>query len=105
MNHIFEVAIHMDDEKIVKNIEETAEKRIIDTLVEKTLDCITDKRWGYRGKTERDFNPLKRMASEQVKNIITEHKDVIIEGAINELANRLMRTKAVKEKISELEVN
>ena len=94
----------MDDEKIVKNIEKTAEDRIINELVERTLDCITDKRWGYRGKTERDFNPLKRMASEQVANIIAEHKDIIIEGAINELASRLMRTKAAKEKINELEV-
>ena len=47
MNHIFEVSIHMDDEKIVKNIEKTAEDRIINELVERTLDCITDKSCRY----------------------------------------------------------
>lgn len=101
MNHILQVSISIEDEKIIKSVEETAHKEIISNLTDKTLDVISEKRWGYGHSRERDFNPLKRMAEKRVVEIIDEHKDFIIEGAIKELANRLIRTKACKEKLNE----
>lgn len=40
MEHIFNIAINVEDERIVRSIEEKAESRITETIVEKTLDAI-----------------------------------------------------------------
>lgn len=91
-----QIAISVEDEKIVKRVEETAEKQIIETLTERVENVISEKH-GWYGKTERDYAPLKNMVSEQITKILQENKDLIISEASKILAEKLAKSKAGKE--------
>lgn len=96
MEHIIQMAISVEDEKIVKKVEETAESQIIQTLSEKVENVISEKR-GWYGDRERDYTPLKNMVSEQITNILDDNKDFILFEASKILADKLARSKAGKE--------
>ena len=96
MEHIIQMAISVEDEKIVKKVEETAESQIIKTLSEKVEDVISERK-GWYGSKERDYAPLKNMVSEQVEKILNENKDLILSEASKILADKLARSKAGKE--------
>lgn len=95
MKHIFNIAIDMDDERIIRAVEEDAETRIINTLTEKILDVISTKK-GYYSKN-RDFSPLKEMAMNVVTEMVSRHKDYIISEAIKEVAKKIYSSKACKD--------
>lgn len=95
MKHIFNIAIDMDDDRIIHAIEDSAEKQIINTLTEKTLDVISTKESFYSKR--RDFSPLKEMATNVVNEIIFRHKDYIISEAIKEVAKKICSSKACKD--------
>lgn len=95
MEHIIQMAISVEDEKIVKRVEETAEKQIIETLTGRVENVISEKH-GWYGKTERDYTPLKNMVSEQIEKILDENKDLILSEASKILADKLARSKAGK---------
>lgn len=96
MEHIIQMAISVEDEKIVKRVEETAKKQIIETLTDRVENIISEK-CGWYGKTERDYAPLKNMVSEQITKILQENKDLIISEASKILAEKLAKSKAGKE--------
>ncbi len=96
MEHIMQIAISIEDEKIVKRVEETAEKQIIETLTDRVENVISEKR-GWYGKAERDYAPLKNMVSEQIEKILEENKAFILSEASKILADKLARSKAGKE--------
>ena len=96
MEHIIQMAISVEDEKIVKRVEETAEKQIIETLTDRVENVIS-KKHGWYGKSERDYTPLKNMVSEQIEKILDENKDLILSEASKILADKLARSKAGKE--------
>lgn len=96
MEHIIQMAISIEDEKIVKKIEETAESQIIQTLTDRVEDVISEKR-GWYGSKERDYAPLKNMVSEQIEKILQENKDFILSEASKILAEKLARSKTGKE--------
>lgn len=96
MEHIIQMAISVEDEKIVRMVEETAEKQIIETLTGRVENVISEKR-GWYGKSEKDYTPLKNMVSEQVAKILDENKDLILSEASKILADKLARSKAGKE--------
>ena len=95
MKHIFNIAIDMDDERIIRAVEEDAETRIINTLTEKTLDAISTKEGYYSNR--RDFSPLKEMAMNVVTEMVSRHKDYIIGEAIKEVAKKIYSSKACKD--------
>lgn len=96
MEHIIQVAIGVDDERIVKEVERTAENQIIQSLTEKVEDVIFGKR-GWYGSKGRDYTPLKNMVSEQITKILEENKDFILSEASKILADKLARSKVGKE--------
>lgn len=104
MEHIIQMAISVEDEKIVKKVEETAESQIIQMLTEKVENVISEKR-GWYGKSERDYTPLKNMVSEQIAKVLEENKDFILSEASKILADKLARSKAGKEIIQNLRDN
>ena len=104
MEHIIQMAISVEDEKIVKRVEETAENQIIQTLTNRVEDVISEKR-GWYGKTERDYTPLKNMVQDQVEKILNENKDFILSEASKILADKLVRSKAGKEILQGLKEN
>ncbi len=95
MEHIIQMAISIEDKRIVEKVEETAERQIIQTLTEEVRDVISEKR-GWRGD-ERDYAPLKDMVSERVLGMLEENKDFILSNASKILADKLARSKAGKE--------
>lgn len=104
MEHIIQMAISVEDEKIVKKVEETAENQIIQTITDRVENVISEKR-GWYEKSERDYTPLKNMVSEQIERILQENKDFILSEASKILADKLARSKAGKEVLQGLKEN
>lgn len=104
MEHIIQMAISVEDEKIVKRVEETAENQIIETLTDRVENVIS-KKHGWYGKSEKDYTPLKDMVSEQIEKILDENKDLILFEASKILADKLARSKAGKEVLQGLKEN
>lgn len=103
MEHIFNIAINVEDERIVRSIEEKAESRITETLVEKTLDAISTKRrvWG-RSEDERDFSRLREIVNSTIESVIRENKDIIIKEAVATIARKIYGSKACKEAVAKM---
>lgn len=92
MEHIVQFAIGIDDEAIVKRVEENAEKVIINELQAQIKKTIFDK--DYFG---RPTETLSTWAESHLDGFLEKHKTEIIECAGKYLAERLARTKAAKE--------
>ncbi len=94
MEHIVQFAIGIDDEAITKKIQENAEKIITQNIQQRVERCIfgTD----YRGNPE---NRLNYSAETMFMKWLDSHKDEIIQYASNALADKMIRTKAVKTAI------
>lgn len=99
MEHIFSIAISMDDETIKKQVAEKAEKEIMSNLQREVGQIIFEHASYYAyGNNNKGYNPncLSNWAKMQFDNFLKEHKDEIIAGAAKELGDRLARTKAGK---------
>ena len=101
MEHIFNIAINMDDERIKETVANKAEKEIMANLTREVGRVIFQKHdpcYGRYSDKEKGYNAscLSDWAKMQFEGFMYEHKDEIIAGAANALADRLMRTKAAK---------
>lgn len=96
MEHLIQMAISVEDEKIVKRVEETAEKQIIEMLTDRVENVISEKH-GWYVESKRDYTPLKNMVSEQITKILDDNKDFILAEASKILADKLAKSKAGKE--------
>lgn len=95
MQHIFNVAIDMDDERIIKAVSEKAEREILKMMCSKVEEIIYQKDyWG--GTKSQNLNPLRDMVGKKVEEILKENKDYILNEAAKILADRLLRSKAGK---------
>lgn len=97
MEHILQFAINIDDDAIVKRIQENAEKTITKELKSEIGKNIfaTD----YYG---RPTDRLSDWSASFIKEFLENYKDQIIEATGNALAEKLMKTKAVKEMVEGL---
>jgi hypothetical protein len=98
MEHIFNIAINMDDERIKEQIANKAEKEIMANLTKEVGQVIFERTsyYSYRDNKGYDPNHLSNWAKMQFEQFLKDHKDEIIKGAAKELADRLARTKAGK---------
>lgn len=94
MEHIVQFAIGIDDEAIAKRIQENAEKIIIQKIQQNVEKCIftTD----YYGNSK---NRLNATAETMFLNWLDSHKEEIIQLASKALADKMVKTKAVKAAI------
>ena len=97
MQHIVNVAFDFDDEKVKASIENQVHKEVIDNITNEIKQNMYRKQWG--GYDKDNPEPLKNMIEKNVKDILEEHKEMIIEIAANKLADSLKRSKAVKEAV------
>lgn len=102
--HIVNVAFDFDDDKVRKTLEESAEKKVIDTLtndIKKAICSKSDSYYGYNAKPndENFTNGLKAIVYDEIDKVLLDNKDKIIEIAADKLAERLSKTKAAKELI------
>ena len=99
MEHIVQIAIGVDDDRIKNIIEEKAEEQIILQLTQEIRDVIFKKSSYYRKHADPARDPLSNFSEGLMMDVIEKHTDTIVEKAAELLADRLMRTKAVKEAI------
>ena len=89
------VVIGVDEQKIAKGIEKDVEKRVINAIKDEIWKVMFDKNPYNYGC---DNDPLRRLIKVQIDEVLREHQDKIIELAATMLAEKLVRTKVVKEK-------
>lgn len=103
MQHIVNVAFDFDDKKIADSIEDQVHTEVVNNITEEVKKVIFEKKWGHkRCYDDSDPAPLKRIVEDRVSEILEENKDIIIDGAIKLLAEKLSRTKLVKEAVGKL---
>ncbi len=94
MEHILQFGINIDDERIKSTIEAKAEKIVNEIVKKDIIEALTGNRdnstWDYSRK-------LQNLVNDTIEKFCDEHKDVIINLAADRLAEKLARTKAVKE--------
>lgn len=99
MEHIIQFGIGIDDEAIRQKVEAAAEQHI---LREIELDV---RRAIYKQNPYRrdDFtNAYTSYFDEKITGFLEAHKEEIIESASKQLADRLVRSKKVKEMLGEV---
>ena len=100
MEHILQFAVNIDDDAIVKNIIKNAEKNITKELEKQVRSCLFKTGTDYYG---RDYNAgMTTWMENYVKEFFITNKDEIIYAAANKLANKMIKTKAVKEAIGDV---
>lgn len=92
MEHIVQFAIGIDDDAIVKRVEERAEKMIIDELRKKVEGAFFAKSY-YGNPTNEPGAWSERL----FMDFLAEHKAEILECAGKYLAEKLSKTKAGRE--------
>lgn len=95
MEHIVQFAIGIDDQTIAKRIEENAEKVILKEIKTMIADHIFENRYGKHVG-------LSGRSAKMVEEWLDQHKQEIIDKAAEHLADKLARTKAVREMVQEL---
>ena len=100
MEHIVQFAIGIDDDAIKKRITDSAEKQIKDELMKDIKSAIEHEIFDmYRGPWDKEAKRigLQNWCKELVVQTLNKHEDKIVELAAEKLADKLSRTKAIKE--------
>ena len=100
MEHIVQFGIGIDDEIIKKRVEEKAEKEIIQSIKEDIANTMFERYYSY--STPRNhIVDVKSFAENIFKEFLEENKDLIIDTAIKQLVDSLLRKKIVKDKLEQ----
>ena len=91
------VVIGVDEVKIAKEIEKDVTNQVIANITEEIKDILYTK-YTYTGKTTDE--PLRQMVRTEVINVIKDREDIILDSAAKYLAEKMAKTKAVKEAIN-----
>lgn len=92
--HIVQLAISIDDGKIIAGVEEAARKQIINNLQDKLMLAVFNPK--YYGREEIDVSDPKEWVRSRFELFLESHKDEIIGAAAKQLADKLVRSKAGK---------
>ena len=100
VEHIVTLAINIDDDKIIRGIEEAAQSQIVRELKSDFVKAIFQSRYSYStGKDDVDYSSVKSWVECEFDSFLKENKTAIIEVAAKCLCEKLARTKAVKEMV------
>lgn len=96
--HLIPITISVDDETIEKKAMEYASKTIADEVMKVThkVDRWSDK------VIKGDTTPLKEMVESQISELLKAHSDEIIQNASLILANKLLKSKKIKDYLSSI---
>ena len=101
MEHLVQFMIGIDDDAIKKRITESAEKQIVEGLKAKYESEIEHQIFKFdrdRWNGNKEFKVgLQPWVEDLVVKLLDKHQDEIIERAADRLADKLSRTKAIKE--------
>lgn len=93
--HILQFAVSIDEDRIVQMVEDRAVKAGVDNITK-----LVEQRNKARGYYDQSY--IDKVINDRVSDLIKENKEIIIEKAANKLADRLVRTRVVKEKVAEV---
>lgn len=97
MEHILQFAIGIDDDAIVKRIEENAEKTITKDLRAKVGKLMFGV--GYGGG---ELDNITGWTESMFREYLDEHKEEIVRLAAKFLAERLAKSKAAREMLNDV---
>ena len=104
MEHIVQFGIGIDDEAIRKIVMEKAEKSILDDLKKQIRTDIDNQIFvidrGWYGKDYKRVG-LQDWVNDLVVKTLEDNKDQIIKMASERLADKMSRTKTIKEAMAE----
>lgn len=89
------VVIGVDEERIVKGIEKDVEAKVVKAIKDEIWKVMFAKDSYYQYTNDE---PLRRLIRAQIDEFLKEKEDKIVMAATTMLAEKLARTKAVKEK-------
>lgn len=96
MEHVIQIAVGVDDERIAKICEEAAAKQVIEDI---RMAAHGTK---YYGGINDEPEKLKELFKEEIEKCVEENKDKIIQLAVAEVSRGILRTKALKEAVGDL---
>ena len=91
MQHLIQFTFDFEDDNIRRKIESGIEKQIVSKIQNDIQKEYFAKRWGD--------DPIANMVSSQVKEIVENNKDLIIEKASKILAEKISRKKGTTEAV------
>lgn len=91
MEHILNIGVVIDDDAVQRSVV----KDLVNLFESRTYEAIRSKR-GYYCPSSRD-ETLRSFAEDAIMKFFDEHKAELIEAAASIVAQRLSRTKAIKE--------
>ena len=92
--HIVQLAISIDDGKIIAGVEEAARKQIINNLQRELMLAVFNP--NYYGGEEINVSDPREWVRARFDLFLENHKDEIIDAAAKILADKLARSKAAK---------
>lgn len=100
MEHIFNIAINVEDEKIANSISANVENQVYKLISDEVKSIIYERSWGsYK---QYNNNPLKELVVGQIDKFLNDNKGTILETASSKLAEKLAKSKAGKELVEQL---
>lgn len=100
MEHVVQFAVGIDDQRIVNLVEENASKQIIGELKQQVANRIF--RSSYYGQNVDPYHDKLSDTSERiVSGFLNENKDIIVQRASEILADKMFRSKTMRDKIKD----
>lgn len=93
MEHILQFGINIDEDRIVKTVEDRAATELID-YIHKSIDKMRGNIYGE--------DALRDIAREEIAKVVDANKEKIIEQATEKLAEKMARSKIVKDTLKGL---
>lgn len=100
MEHIVQIAFDFDDERVRQTIENTVKKEVIDGIQADITKTLLRNFGSWNNNKEGALVDLVR---NEVGAFLGENKDVIVEAAAKNLAERLVKSKKGKELLDKIE--
>lgn len=99
MEHLIQMTINVDDKKIVESIERNAEKTITENLDKEVKKIIFnfENDWYSNGR----IRGVSDWTEDRLNEFLEKHKDQIINLASDKLADKMYKSKKVREIMTE----
>lgn len=99
---IINIPLQIDDATIQGQISKDYEKKVKDIIAVRIEEMLADEYRGYWGEsqTSKAKKGLALLVTAHIKEFLDSNRDVIVEAASKELAEKLYRTKRVKEAVA-----
>lgn len=99
---IINIPLQLDEATIEGQISKDYEKKVKDIIAKRIDEVLAEKYRGYWNEPQasKAKNGLALMVQDNVNEFLNSNRDVIVEAASKELAEKLYRTKRVKEAVA-----